>query len=261
MNLQEFINKYSGKRVDDSGKDRWNEVYYTVTNKNGKVIRCWYHQCGSVVKIYVRQVLNTQARGYGGDGGVANGWNNNAVFPFTEYTHIKNAQWVIPKAGDIVIFERHEKNWNYGHIGIIVSADNQGYKILEQNAGHGLGYWRDGDEITIRYKKYTDTVKILGYVRHKSLENNPLWRRNVAKRIFDALKKPRFIGHSAAEIWNLLNPMQITTRSEVAGMIKNYFSRIEKRNIDESRIWNKTRPNDPVSKSELDTMISRAKSL
>nr|DAP93280.1 MAG TPA: hypothetical protein [Caudoviricetes sp.] len=55
--------------------------------------------------------------------------------------------------------------------------------------------------------------------------------------------------------------MQITTRSEVAGMIKNYFSRIEKRNIDESRIWNKTRPNDPVSKSELDTMISRAKSL
>nr|DAP93282.1 MAG TPA: Bifunctional glutathionylspermidine synthetase/amidase [Caudoviricetes sp.] len=47
---------------------------------------------------------------------------------------------MIPKAGDIVIFERHEKNWNYGHIGIIVSADNQGYKILEQNAGHGLGY-------------------------------------------------------------------------------------------------------------------------
>ena len=44
-------------------------------------------------------------------------------------------------------------------------------------------------------------------------------------------------------------------------MIKNYFSRIEKRTITELKIWNRSRPNDAVSEYELKTMIDRAKSL
>ena len=44
-------------------------------------------------------------------------------------------------------------------------------------------------------------------------------------------------------------------------MIKNYFSRIEKRAINELKIWNRSRPNDAVSEYELGVMIGRAKYL
>ncbi|RAL55080.1 hypothetical protein BLM37_04640 [Candidatus Gracilibacteria bacterium GN02-873] len=244
MNLQEFIKKYENKLVDEKGN-----ISTTFVAKNPKEDYNGDYQCVDLIKAYVRDMFGIEGR-YGNARHYASGIAraNPKVFDF-----ISKGGGRVVQPGDIVSIHTSNK---YGHIGIVTKITGNGFEIIDQNGADGAhGYGRYDDRIQRRSYGYTN---IIGWARPK---NNPLWRRNVAKRIFDALKKPRFIGHSAAEIWNLLNPMQITTRSEVAGMIKNYFSRIEKRNIDESRIWNKTRPNDPVSKSELDTMIGRAKSL
>lgn len=88
MNLQEFVQKYSGRRVADDGSDKGKDRYYSVKRKDGSTLWCGYHQCGSLVKVYIREVLGQTAYSYGGDGGVANGWKNNAVFPFSHYEHI-----------------------------------------------------------------------------------------------------------------------------------------------------------------------------
>lgn len=44
-------------------------------------------------------------------------------------------------------------------------------------------------------------------------------------------------------------------------MIKNYFAKVFGRSIDETRIWNRDRPNDMVSEYELGIMIGRSGSI
>lgn len=160
-----------------------------------------------------------------------------------------------------MIFARHPSNWGYGHIGIIIQANEGHYAILEQNAGSGLGYGEGGDAITARKKSYKSAVPILGFVRPKT-QNNPLSRKNIAEKIFQELSgNNQKNGKNARDIWNGQNANSMATRYEVVAMLKNYFSRVMEKNMDESRIWNGERPNDSVSEYELGVMIRRARSV
>ncbi|MBB1554626.1 CHAP domain-containing protein [Candidatus Gracilibacteria bacterium] len=242
MNLQEFINTYLGKRVDPNGQDKGR----TPCFKDPKFPGC--HQCVSLIQWYMQAVWKVPK----GHGDAKNFIGNLSSKDFDKFFMPTNAR---PQPGDIISSGPIKGN-PYGHIGIVTKLTGDGFEFLEQNGGNGNGYGEGDNAIRIRTRGGYNNI--IGWARPK---NNPLWRRNVAKRIFDALIKPYLNNHSASEIWNGSNPTQITTRSEVAGMIKNYFSRIEKRTITELKIWNRSRPNDAVSEYELKTMIDRAKSL
>lgn len=78
----------------------------------------------------------------------------------------------IPQAGDIVVY-----NWgDYGHIGIVINANNNSMDTLEQNIGNGSGDGYD-DRTQLVYGRLYDGV--IGWVREKKqtteekkIENN-----------------------------------------------------------------------------------------
>ena len=244
MNLQEFIKKYENKLVDE----KWN-ISTTFVAKNPKEDYNGDYQCVDLIKAYVRDMFGIEGR-YGNARYYASGIAraNPNVFDF-----ISKGGGRVVQPGDIISINT---STSFGHIGIVTKITGNSFEMIDQNWDrYSHWYGRYDDRIQRRPYGYAN---IIGWARPK---NNPLWRRNVAKRVFDALKKPYLQNHSASEIWNWSNPTQVTTRSEVVWMIKNYFSRIEKRAINELKIWNRSRPNDAVSEYELGVMIGRAKYL
>lgn len=244
MNLQEFINTYLGKRVDPNGEDRG---HYQCFNDNKFP---WCHQCVSLVQWYV-QVVWEKTRPY---------WDAKRLvtnLSRKEYDVIFPSSGQKPQSGDIISFWAVAGN-PYGHIGIVVSLTHEGFKMLEQNGWSGDGYGEGNNAIRIVSKSYNNVV---AWARPKNL-NNPLSRKNIASRIFKSLAwGEQKNGKTAWDIWSGTNPDNIATRYEVVQMIKNYFAKVFGRSIDETRIWNRDRPNDMVSEYELGIMIGRAGSI
>ena len=91
------------------------------------------------------------------------------------WTCITYEPWVIPKPWDLVIWWWPKTK--YWHIAIIIEADKNWFKVLEQNTGNWDWIWED-DNIKIGKYKYTwykKWVKILWFVRHKLLEEKEKW--------------------------------------------------------------------------------------
>ena len=127
--LQDFINLYSGKIVDDG---------------NGG----YRGECVSLCKRFLLYQGWPMLRGN------AIMWQYNGG---GSYKWIKNYVWTVPQAGDIAVFQVG----NYGHIGIVVSANVRTLDVFNQNWPTG----NDTDPATITRYNYT-SPKVLGFLRH-----------------------------------------------------------------------------------------------
>jgi len=102
--------------------------------------------------------------------------------------------WVIPKPWDLVIW------WwpwtKYGHIAIILKADNKWFTVLEQNTGNWdwIGYDDRTRINTYPYIWYKKWVMIEWFVRNKMLEDSKwiyetIYWDNLWIRDYDSLYK------------------------------------------------------------------------
>lgn len=220
ISIKDFVETYIGKAVDEWGNNRgYHQCFPESATK-------WCHQCGSLVKYFCKTVYNTPNNTLGDAG---SGYDVNNAF-FRDYERISNTE--IPKRWDIVVFRRDSSNWNYGHIGIVLYADNDLLYFLEQNAGNGDGYWKWGNAIRISVRQKWD--RVIWYRRFPGIQ------KIIKKHEFDDL-----LYNGAPYIWEATNFLR---RSDVAEKIKKYFGKVS---------WNQERPNDATTRAELAIMISR----
>ena len=108
MNLDEFIFKYEGKNVDYDG--------------------AYGFQCVDLFRQYVKEVLDVPEHT-----GTVNGAKD-LFLNFDKMPKMKKYFDKVypPKPGDIVVFNRTEKN-PYGHVAIVVHATNKAVVTFEQD--------------------------------------------------------------------------------------------------------------------------------
>lgn len=212
MNLQEFKNFYYWKRVDKYWNDKWKKVYYYVNDKNwNPTIDCWYHQCASLINVYCREVFKVEIGIF--NKGAMDGFKRNSTFPSSKFEYIDHHSGFIPNEWDIVFIQRDQSNYWYWHIGIIISANNNSFEILEQNGGVWRWYGEKWDQITIRTKTYD---KVAWYHRFKWFISSPQIQPNF-------------------NIWNEERPYDNVTKEEMDDMIVKAFGL----NVDYYTIFNK----------------------
>lgn len=131
MTLTEFVNKYSGKKVDFDG-------FYGG-------------QCTDLYRQYVQEVLNfPQSPGVQGAKDI---WDS---YLTDYYDRIPNTPEGVPQAGDIMIWG--SKYGPYGHVAIILSANTSSFTCFSQNDPVGS---------LCVVKKYTAWSTLLGWLRPK----------------------------------------------------------------------------------------------
>ncbi len=137
MNLDEFVNKYLGKKVDWDG-------YYGG-------------QCVDLYRQYVHDVLGLPQSP--GVGGAAEIWNTAG----DEYLYIDNDPYAIPQPGDIVIWNRREGG-GFGHVAIYLDGDVNSFTSLDQN-------WPTLNKVTKTKHTYSN---VIGWLHPKEIMANEL---------------------------------------------------------------------------------------
>lgn len=221
MTIKHFVESYVGSAVDENGNFRGTYQCFPHSATKG----C--HQCVSLVKYFCKYIYGTPNATFGD---AANGATTNCAF-LNGYQIL--ASTTVPKRGDIVVFKRASTNWNYGHIGIVLAADENSLYFLEQNAGSGDGYGTGNNSIRISKTGYS---QVLAFRRHNSVTNI------VLQDEFD-----RLVFEGAPYIWEATNNLK---RIDVAGHIVKHFGA--------SNFWNGSRPNAAITRRELAIMISQA---
>jgi len=156
MKLKEFINKYEWEFVDFD----W----------------AYWNQCVDLARQYAVDVcwINFNARWWAGKMFKQDWWK--------EWTKYENTPDFVPNEWDIVLFEWPSK---YGHIWVVVSADDLSMQILDQNTWDGTWSTENANN-RIRIHKYS-YKGCQWFVRHISLEKNESdfdkWNRNPNKDI------------------------------------------------------------------------------
>ena len=111
MNFTDFINTYSGKRVE----------YDNVS----------YYQCVDLVKMYANKVLGLRFGAFGNAKDYYYNYNNIALLK-DNFKKIPNTATFIPQRGDIVVW----KNGSYGHIAVATGEGTTSwFKSFDQNYG------------------------------------------------------------------------------------------------------------------------------
>ena len=141
--LQNFINKYNGKRID-------------VDNQFG-------YQCWDLSQKYVNEVWEIDywlsCRTTGGVKDIYNDFDR--IFEKDKFIRYPNLRDTVPNIGDLVVWGFGQ----YGHIAIVVEATVSKLTVFEQNAGQGDGDGLNGDECKIT--EYSDWSGILGFITPK----------------------------------------------------------------------------------------------
>jgi len=133
MSLWDFINKYQGKIVTDP----WGGY-------NG--------QCVSIVKQWISE------NNWPMKSGNAIQWQNNGD---DFYKWVKNTVSAVPSPGDIIVFSVGQ----YGHIGVVVSANQFTVDVFNQNWPHG----NTTDPCVVTRFNYTNP-KVVGWLHPKALD-------------------------------------------------------------------------------------------
>lgn len=106
MTLQDFINKYKGKKIDWDGQ--------------------FGAQCVDLYRFYVKEVWGkSQTPGVGGASQIFD-----SLKPADFYKE-RNTPAGIPKPGDVITWD--ENYTKHGHVGVVVSADVKSITVFEQN--------------------------------------------------------------------------------------------------------------------------------
>ena len=150
MTLNEFVNKYLGKKVDFDG-------YYGG-------------QCVDLYRQYVKDVLGfPQSPGVGG---AAEIWDSASP---EYYDFIPNTPTGVPEPGDIVIWNRR-MGGGFGHVAIFLNGDVNSFTSLDQN-------WPTLDKVTKTEHNYNS---VIGWLHPK--ENMPDdGTINIPKKTFEDL--------------------------------------------------------------------------
>ncbi len=135
MTVQEFINKYNGKKIDFDGH--------------------FGAQCVDVFRQYCKDVLNIPHTG--SVVGAKDLYEKYEQLP-KEKQYLKKIprDFIVPQEGDVVIFGA-SKNNKYGHVAIVLEAEPSKLKVFEQD-----GFRQDGCKIS----SYSYT-NVLGFLRKR----------------------------------------------------------------------------------------------
>lgn len=135
MTLNQFVKKHNGKKVDFDGR--------------------YGAQCVDLFRQYCKDVLNIpQPSGVTGARELYTEYEKKPV----EVKHLQKLPYPAnkPIAGDVVVFGSMRGN-PYGHVAIVIAADKNYIKVLEQD-----GYSQTGTKFA--YWKYTH---VLGFLRKR----------------------------------------------------------------------------------------------
>lgn len=135
MTLEEFVSKYKGEKIDYDGK--------------------YGYQCVDLFRQYCKDVLDIPHTG--GVGGAAELFTNYEKMPLeVKYFHKIAYAGGKPDAGDVVVFGCSKSN-KYGHVAIVLSADEKTIKVFEQ----------DGVYQTAAKIAWWNYARVLGFLRKR----------------------------------------------------------------------------------------------
>ena len=139
MNLNQFIEKYKGKKID------YDERYGA--------------QCVDVFRQYCKDVLEIPHTG--GVVGAHELYSNYEKMPLEKRSFERIAIDTAPaQDGDVVIFKPTQKN-KFGHVAIVISAERFDMTVFEQ----------DGFAQTGAYIQKRSYAGVLGFLRARNFEN------------------------------------------------------------------------------------------
>lgn len=153
MNLDEFIQKYKGTRVE----------YDNVS----------FYQCVDLVKMYADKVLGLKFGAFGNAKDYYNNFNEQLMLK-NNFKRMPNVPALIPKKGDIVVWG----NGSYGHIAVATGEGttkwfksfdqnygiNKKCRIVEHNYKNVLGVLRPNNQEAIYGKK--DSIEYNAHVQN-----------------------------------------------------------------------------------------------
>lgn len=149
MTLQEFVNKWNGRRIDFDGS--------------------WGYQCIDLYRMYVKEVLQfPQSPSVIGAKDV---WT---TYLKDRFERIKKGVSITPKAGDIVIWTSMPGN-SYGHIAVALKSDNKGFISLDQNFPLNSRV----------HQQYHDYSYVLGWLRKRGTINPVDYKALYEKEVSD----------------------------------------------------------------------------
>jgi hypothetical protein len=180
MTLQQFIDKYTGKKVGD-------------------LTGAYVGECLSLTKRYINELFNITPPPSGV--GAAYGYWTNFPHPLgTVFDKVPNTPAEIPLPGDVVIWGK-STSLPYGHIGTIVSADVLSFVSFDQN-------WPTGQVCKLVKHDYKGVV---GFLRPKNTMNCLIANDDAGKKLFEDLvsKSSRYdafksMGYETAEAVKIL---------------------------------------------------------
>jgi hypothetical protein len=154
MNYNEFYNQVQGKPLN----------YNNIPAGSP----C---QCVSLSKAYSDWVWGLKTHSIGYSGGAKDILKPNAIWDDSDVQRIPNTPTGIPPQGAIASFDGASNN-QYGHTGVVVSANMFELTIIEQNGGMGKGQGLGSDAPRLKTYKYTANSsgvgKVLGWVIPKN---------------------------------------------------------------------------------------------
>ena len=120
MTIDQFIKQFNGQKVDYDG--------------------AFGYQCVDLANFYLWKVYGIRP-GIAGIVGAVDIFTNKGAFVSTKHAdYIPYSKGFVPIKGDIIIWGSNVRNGaltgRFGHVGIVVSADSNGFKSLDQNWGY-----------------------------------------------------------------------------------------------------------------------------
>jgi len=130
---------------------------YALTKESLDWDKAYGAQCVDLIRFYIDKVLHLVQPLPGKD--AADWWFkfNDDQFLKENFIKVPNEKDTVPYSGDIAVWNRHPKNNNCGHIGIVLDADLFDMGILEQNF--------TPQKVGVRKDKYQNC---LGFLRVKA---------------------------------------------------------------------------------------------
>lgn len=136
MTLDEFVEKYNGKKIDYDG-------HYGA-------------QCVDVFRQYCKDVLAIPHTG--GVVGAAELYTKYDTMPLEQkyFERVPYKAGMLPEAGDVVVFGATQTN-QYGHVAIVLDASSEAIAVFEQD-----GFAQDGAHVgSWSYRR------VLGFLRKR----------------------------------------------------------------------------------------------
>ena len=226
MTLNEFIDKYLGKKVDYDG-------YYGG-------------QCVDLYRQYVEDVLGfPQSPGVGGASEI---WGSASG---KYYDFIVNGLYDVPERGDIVVWDRGVGG-GFGHVAIYLFGDVNSFTSLDQN-------WPTLDKVTKTKHNYTNVIGWLhpkenmpdddfGDMVYKSTQHDEtckyIWGDDVDPRQKSSKDIQQYIGGLKSQITTLQNKDAeskaiIATQKEQISTLEGRVEQRENENLELQTAYNR----------------------